>query len=415
MLYDGLGLITQTQLDSGPLAPEYTATTYDGLNRQHQVYSPTRCNPPDTNCGEPTWGATTYDYDALNRPTSVVESDGTSTQRWSYNGNVVTYTDENGIQWQRTYDALNRLTKVLEPDTSNKPTIETDYQYDALDNVTRVDQWGGPGGSSGDRIRTFTYDSLSRLITAANKETGTVCYGQMQGDNCVGGYDGNGNLLYKTDARGSVTAYTYDALNRLTSKSYPNDTSTPTSCYQYDSSSVTGAGGNLIGRLANEWTQSASAGTCPAALPGSGVLTRRSILAYDAMGRISSEQQCTPTNCSIGTPYSVTHDYDLAGNPTMYTNGIGSITLTNAYDAADHLLSVTSSWDDATHPSPLFSAPIYYAGGQLNTATYGTGLSLSRTYNNRLWQTGETDTGGIVVSPIAGSAALTITGAEQTK
>jgi YD repeat-containing protein len=431
---DGMGHVVHLQVLSGPDEPAMTDFTYDGMGEVSSQSTPYRTK------GEPTYGVASFSYDSLGRKVQEVETDGVTVLSWCYNsvaslpvgknaapycssgnlsseqaGSWMDATDGNGKHKQTVGDAFGRTVSIMEPDANNTEGIETDYHYSVLNDLVRVDQWGGPNGSSGDRFRTFMYDSVSRLITSFNQETGTVCYGQVQGVNCVGGYDGNGNLLYKTDARGFVTAYTYDALNRLTSKSYPTDTSTPTSCYQYDTSAVAGAGANLIGRMANEWTQSTSLGACAAALPSSGVLTRRSILAYDPMGRVSSEQQCTPTNCSEGAPYSVLHDYDLAGNPTTYTNGIGSITLTNAYDAADHLLSVTSSWDDATHPSPLFSAPTYYAGGQLNTATYGTGLTLMRTYNNQLWQTGETATGGIVVNPIAGSAALTITGAEQTK
>ena len=59
--------------------------------------------------------------------------------------------------------------------------------------------------------RSFNYDSLSRLSSATNRESGTVTYSS---------YDGNGNLLTKTDARNVVTSFSYDLLNRITLKSY---------------------------------------------------------------------------------------------------------------------------------------------------------------------------------------------------
>lgn len=37
-------------------------------------------------------------------------------------------------------------------------------------------------------------------------------------------YDDNGNLTSKTDARGVVTTYGYDSLNRVTSRSYSDGT-----------------------------------------------------------------------------------------------------------------------------------------------------------------------------------------------
>ena len=101
-----------------------------------------------------------------------------------------------------------------------------------------------------------------------------------------------------------------------------------------------------------------------------GVLTQRSILAYDPIGRVWSEQQCVLSNCTSGTtPYSLAYTYDLAGDITSYPNGISSIQFTNAYDSAARLLTVTSSWDDKTHPPTLFSTPSYNPAGGLTGAT----------------------------------------------
>src|SRR5690348_3040221 len=67
---------------------------------------------------------------------------------------------------------LRQLSCVEVVPSSGSP-LETDYQYDALGNLVQVDQWGGPyGNSGGNRQRTFIYDSLSRLVSSANPETG---------------------------------------------------------------------------------------------------------------------------------------------------------------------------------------------------------------------------------------------------
>jgi YD repeat-containing protein len=50
-------------------------------------------------------------------------------------------------------------------------------------------------------------------------------------------YDDNGNLKTKTDARGVVTTFTYDGLNRATSRIYSGaqpGPSTPAVTYVYD-------------------------------------------------------------------------------------------------------------------------------------------------------------------------------------
>lgn len=99
----------------------------------------------------------------------------------------------------------------------------TSYQYNVLNNLTSVSQ--------GIQSRSFLYDSLSRLTSAANPESGTVAYD----------YDNNGNLLHKTDARPVTTTFAYDALNRAISKSYNDNPQTPTVTYFYDSKTPQGA------------------------------------------------------------------------------------------------------------------------------------------------------------------------------
>jgi hypothetical protein len=79
LVFDGLGRTSQTQLSSDPSGMTYTLTTYDALGRKPQVYNPTRCSPPTTNCGTETkWGVTTTNYDPLSRVTFVVEQDGST-------------------------------------------------------------------------------------------------------------------------------------------------------------------------------------------------------------------------------------------------------------------------------------------------------------------------------------------------
>src|SRR5437660_3513412 len=85
------------------------------------------------------------------------------------------------------------------------------YSYDALGNLLQVTQKGGTADQSKSRIRTSTYDSLARLLTANNPESGTITYQ----------YDNDSNLILKTDARGITINYSpadspMDALHRVT-------------------------------------------------------------------------------------------------------------------------------------------------------------------------------------------------------
>src|SRR5581483_6357902 len=113
------------------------------------------------------------------------------------------------------------------------------YEYDALDNLTKVIQGG--------QTRSFQYDGLSRLTQATNPESGTVTYT----------YDGNGNLLTRTDARRKRLTQTFDNLNRLTTKTYSDLNAgvqdvTPAVSYYYDGKDCAGQARTVkyaIGRL----------------------------------------------------------------------------------------------------------------------------------------------------------------------
>ncbi|MGA3083081.1 MAG: hypothetical protein ABSD44_17150, partial [Terracidiphilus sp.] len=420
---DGYGRTVNAIVSSDPSGAVETDTAYDGDGLVYYVTNPYR----STN--DTTYGKRYFYYDALGRKTKETAPDGTP-QLWAYNGSTVTFTDGNRNQWAQTSDGLGRLIKVLEPSGANtSPSMETDYGYDRLNNLLSVTQWGGASGSSGARTRSFTYDSLSQLIQAYNPETGWLCYGTTggaaaNGSNCTMGYDADGNLLYKTDARGMTISYSFDVLDRLLSKSY-SDGATSNTCNQYDSSYIT----NGIGRLSSQWTQSPTVGGCSTSVA---FLTKRLIGGYDSMGRITSQTQYTPASIAAGTSYPLTYSYNLAGNLHSSSTGSGPgstpIALTNTYDGAGRLKQVASSYtNNGALPGTLFqpytgSTPClnsitgqYTAFGSLANAQLGSGLTLNRAYDIRLRINCEIDTGSIGASATSGSATVTITGSEQTQ
>jgi YD repeat-containing protein len=425
---DGVGHTIQTQA-SDPAGPGYTDTLYDGESRIYQQSNPTRCSSTPGkmpgSCAESTWGITTYDYDALGRRTLQVNPDQ-SQEQWSYDGNVTTFTDENGSSWKRQYDALGRLTKVLEPDGAHQtPSMETDYTYDALGDLLKVDQLGD--GSSGARVRTFTYDSLSRLLCASSPENSTgTCPTTASAGYTTGTvgytYDADGNVATKTSpavngSSGSQTiGYCYDALNRMTYKFFSASFSCTSpsgyaASYGYDTSALSGSA-NDKGHLTDEKTYINST-----------LIAERSPFQYDLMGRLKVEQQCTISNCNGGSPYVVSYSYDLAGNLTYSSTGLPAIPgtstplgFTASYDSAGRLQATQSSWTPELSQVPnsacLFSAQTavsattpgctqtsttpYAAFGGLMSASYGNGVvTLNRNYDNRLRVTGETDYGKV--------------------
>ncbi|WP_263408412.1 RHS repeat domain-containing protein [Terriglobus tenax] len=380
VIVDGFGRKEKIQR-SVPGGVTYQLTQYDFAGRPKFSWNPSSCDPQiASTCPEATWGKTEYRYDALGRNTYVYNSDATF-KKWVYQGNIVDEYDEANHHWKRTIDALGRLVRVLEPDpATNTPSLQTDYDYDVLGSLRGVIQAGST------QARNFIYDSLSRQLWSQNPETGLICYGHGDGTEAgcqADGYDANGNLLYKTDARGVTVNYSYDALNRLVSKTYSNDpANTPSTCYQYDSTSVGYPNGNFIGRLTHEWTQ---LGACSPTLPSGDVKTRRSVRKYDAMGRVKVEERCVMANCTTSTnPFTLHFDYDLAGNLTEYDNGIRNLTLTQAYDSAGRLNKVTSSAYDATHPNTLYNISGFFPNGVPSVFDLGLHLNTTQGLDNRL-------------------------------
>ena len=145
------------------------------------------------------WRASAHGLSAdLGRVARVIAPDGAETMT-GYDGAIVTVTDPAGAMRQTTSDALGRIVEVVE--APGAQGYLTNYAYDARGNLKQVTQ--------GSQTRTFAYDTLSRLVSATNPESGITCYGEMVSGLCQARYDGNGNLLKKTDARGIVTTMGY--------------------------------------------------------------------------------------------------------------------------------------------------------------------------------------------------------------
>ncbi len=337
-------------------------TTYDALGHVSTVSNPYR----STN--DPTYGITTYDYDALGRTNLVIPPDGTTNANnvaTAYSGNCTTVTDQTGKSRKSCSDALGRLTGVWEdPGTSPHLNYETDYSYDVLDNLLTVVQ-------NGARQRTFGYNSLSQLTSATNPESGAISYR----------YDNNGNVVTKTDARGITTCFGdwngttcnsttgYDALNRGLKKTYSD--ATPSALFTYDTASLDGHTlTNPVGRLVKNATADGKTATWN---------------GYDQMGRILNQWQCSPLNCGA-TPYSNSFAYDFLGDRTSetYSYTTGTLTISYAYDAAGRATQLTSSYVDSQHPATLVSGVTYSPAGAIAQLTYGNGLVETRSYNNRL-------------------------------
>ena len=383
---DGISRKAHWQFNSDPIGTDSVDTTYDSLGRVASKTNRYR----STN--DPTYGITTYTYDVLNRPTGLTNPDNT-TESWSYTGNVAAFTNERGAVWDRAYDGVGRLTQVKEPDPNdtNTPTIETDYQYDALDDLTRVDQWGGPYGSAGDRARGFNYDGLARLISANNPESGAVSYFYITSGNglCAGS---TSSLCRRQDARGVTTNYSYDALSRLVGKTYQNDpASTPAVSYTYDAPI---SGWNFIDQASPSWT-----GVTQTNLVGRLSYESNSnstlVYGYDQMGRTLLKSVCTPSTCG-SDHYDMHFLYDLAGDTTFADRGLDAARnavspgagyyyggLAFGYNTGAQTQTAVADIADANHPAGILGAMTYNPLGEVATAELGSQYGQVSQYDKR--------------------------------
>src|SRR5260370_442300 len=218
------------------------------------------------------------------------------------------------------------------------------------------------------------YDSLSRWLWALNPEqtrnpllnlTDSITNNSQWV--FAYSYDVNGNLQARTDARGVVATYTYDALNRNTSITYTSDpTGTPAVSRFYDgwrggiyNSSI----GNGKGRLWQTETSGATGG-------------RIKIDNYDSMGRPTKQEQQF-YNSGWGQSYIVQLGYDLAGHVTSMGYPSGHLVTYN-YDAAGRLgdkdasqLAFSGNLGDGTSRT-YASGMVYDADSRMTKEQLGT-------------------------------------------
>ncbi|HXM51037.1 MAG TPA: RHS repeat-associated core domain-containing protein [Pyrinomonadaceae bacterium] len=335
-LYDGLGRATESRTYEGGTNYIAAQTQYDALGRAYKTSNPFR--PWQSEAA--VW--TTSAFDALGRVVSVTTPDSAAVTS-SYSGNTITVTDQAGKQRQSVTDGLGRLSSVYEdPSGLNH---QTSYSYDPLDDLVTVTQ--------DSQTRNFVYDSLKRLTSATNPESGTVSYQ----------YDNNGNLTSKTDARPITTTFAYDALNRAVTRSYSD--STPTVTYTYDAASVA----NSKGRLTSV----------------SSSVSTTNYTAYDALGRLTSSNQVTD-----GETYSMSDGYNLAGGQTSITYPSGRV-ITSEYDAAEKLAGVRDQQSGVYYAGAASTDATnrmqYAAHGAVSAMKLGNGLWEHTSFNNRLQPT----------------------------
>jgi RHS repeat-associated protein len=374
--YDELGRLIRTERRNITGTSDVQRTEYDSAGRITRKSEWATDSTPE---GLLKW--TTYDYtiytdldapggsnltDPLGRIHGVTVSDDptplTPTTETSYDGNITTVTVRDIRGWSAgsdtnvtsttvyTKDALGRLTSV----DSSGAGADASYVYDESDNLVEVrltDPTPPPAGEPTHvQVRHFNYDQLGRLRVASNPESGDMQYTS---------YDGRGNLLNYTDARGQGFALTYDAADRLLLRKLGSATVLANT---YDTSS-----GHLTQQVTSElslttgtpaavstleWGYGAANGstTCPVTEDG-----------YTGLSGRLSWQKTTiqPWNTALRTEYC----QNLLGLPTMVRYpDFSTSQRTRSTVASNYRNGYLQEFGDRTRDEP-YATNVYYGPG----------------------------------------------------
>jgi RHS repeat-associated protein len=348
-VYNGWGQATQ-KLDA---ASNQVNIAYDSMQRVCAQTNPFAQ-------GGQTGPSTTYSYDGLGRVRVTTLPDTVNTIQYTYSGNTRTITDQVNRQIKQEQDGLGRIVKVTEKDANGQLTQETNYTYNVIDKLTDVNQGG--------QLRAFKYDALGRLLFERIPEQSATI------DDGTGTFWSSKNtwtdfhaISTRQDARGAVTSYGYDVLNRLTSVTYdisnaPGVASTPNVTYSYDTSSFSSTKGLLLSVTVGAFYSES--------------------YGFDSQNRVSSVTQTID-----GRGYTTSYQFNTASQHTQITYPSGRVININHGN-----MGRLSSLADGAGPIYVNSVT-YNAAEQVTGFTLGNGVTESFGYDpNRLLLVSQTAT-----------------------
>jgi RHS repeat-associated protein len=294
-------------------------------------------------------------FDALGRMLKNIGGVGQTTQyAYDNNGNALSVTDPLAHVTKQTFDALNRLTRVKQPSPVGGAITTT---YDPHDRPLTITD---PNGS----VTRYVYDGFGDLIQQSSPDSGKTIYY----------YNADGELTKKEDARGVVTKYAYDVLDRLLTTKYPADP-TEDVTYTYDQSGH----GFGVGRL----TSVADA---------AGTLSR----SYDERGNILSETR--EGESATGTLLT-SYTYDATSRISSITYPSGSLIFYRR-DSMGRITSISAKKPGSSTPVTVLSNVLYQPFGPVNALAFGNGVTETRAFDLDYRMTSLVDAGSSMLQKL---------------
>ncbi len=336
---------------------------------------------------------TTYEYDNAWRRTKVTDALGNKTT-WTLdkNGNPTAWSIEEVVgmtsvthEYEAGYDELNRRTSYVEIDRNDSLNrLEVQYGYDSRGNLLwRVNAEGDP--------TRWTFDAAGRMT---KKEvalaTGTTIEDFTSAVVTEWGFDKNDRMTTHKDDAGNTSTYTFDALDRVTELKYPD---LEKITYVYDDADnitkTTDAAGNVIDDVYDDNNQRTSRTVTRA----TGFLgTTSETFTYDGAGRMTkaedNDYKVEFTYGVIGLSSGVYEEKQSYVGGTAYTK-----TVKKTYDAVGNVitelypsgLDLDRTWNDIDRLSTVTDgtntiASYDYTGTRVNRVTFQNGAKANVSY-----------------------------------
>ena len=362
--YDKNGnALTVSAYDSGTTLQAKTSFSYDEVDRLWQVVQdrfgtgltasfPTTTITHDagglrTQVSDPLSNATTWAYDAAGRLLTVTDAIGNKTDyTYDANGNV-TNVDRTELpaaggsevfSTEFVHDELNRLTTIKEIDRLNTSNIlTTSLEYDSRGNQTfRIDAEGNP--------QRWAYDLADRLTSYERALTvGSQIDDFTSAIEELFEYDADGRLDKVTDDNFNSTVYDYDALGRQIKTTYAD---TKVVQWSYDKNSNVKTRSDQNGTLVTNSFDALDRLISRSIVKGTGVGgTTLETFTYDALNRLLT---------AIDDDYQVHMTWDSVGNLLKEKQGY-------AVSGSEKWKTVTAGFTDAGSLSSL----LYPSGFQV--------------------------------------------------
>jgi RHS repeat-associated protein len=318
-------------------------TTYNSMGQVSSVSNPFAS-------GGSTSYSTSYNYDTLGRQTLATLPDSNTVQT-AYSGATVTVTDQVNRKIKREVDSLGRLIKVTEQNVSSGTlNQETSYTYNLLDILTEVNQGGQYRKYKFDDAGRMLFENIPEQTATINDGTGTYWTSKYT-------YTNFNAVATRTDARGVITTYGYNTMNKMVSISYntsgaSNVATTSSVAMTY---STTGSTKGLLTQVSN------------------GTITEN--YSYNSSSQVSSVARSIDSKS-----YTTSYEYNQGGQLSKLTYPSSYNYFIN-HDNKGRLESLSSTSGNGLTNGSLYGLT-YNTVGQQSGLTLGNGVVESYGYSS---------------------------------